>query len=115
MERKNTKVNSEKASVPKGRVEQRVKLINSNATMEEKLRQRDGSYEKLKVQRKKKHTILTILGSQHASSPRKSTNEKLSHVRRTCQKEYLAVSDYVAEFYWIIHLIRALDSVSRSS
>ena len=36
-ERKNIKVKSEKASVPKGQDEQRVKLINSKGTMEEKL------------------------------------------------------------------------------
>lgn len=54
MEIKNIKINSEKASIPKGRVEQRVRLINSNATMEEKLEAARGKLREAKKLEKKR-------------------------------------------------------------
>ncbi|PWA65601.1 Transcription elongation factor, TFIIS/CRSP70 [Artemisia annua] len=80
-ERKNIKVNSEKASVPKGRDEQRVKLINSKGTMEEKLeaarrklREAKNSEKKRSIQLLQSWEVNTLLPPE--SQQLKSTNKR---------------------------------------
>ncbi|PWA66510.1 Transcription elongation factor, TFIIS/CRSP70 [Artemisia annua] len=78
LEIKNMEINSEKASIPKGRVEERVKLINSKATMEEKLEAARRKLQEAKNSEKKRsiqflqswevNTLLTPESQQMKSS-----------------------------------------------